>query len=70
MWNRFVWRRAASRKFVVSEDLGGPQRQPAFSSYLDRIEGAPQHNAPLARADAGIEGARKLYRVWRATNLA
>ena len=34
------------------EDLGNPQRPQAFDSYLDRIEGAPQHNARRAKADA------------------
>ena len=43
---------AASRRVVASEDLGDPQRQHAFSSYLDRIEGLPQHNARRAKADA------------------
>jgi hypothetical protein len=36
---------AASRGVAVSEDLGGPQRPRAFSSYLDKIEGVPEHNA-------------------------
>jgi len=36
---------AASRGVAVSEDLGGPQRPRAFSSYLDKIKGVPEHNA-------------------------
>jgi hypothetical protein len=61
---------AASRRVVASEDLGNPQRPRAFSSYLDRIEGAPQHNARRAKADAGcdvdLEGTVKSYQcLWR-----
>jgi hypothetical protein len=43
---------ACSRRVVASEDLGGPQRQHAFSSYIDTIEGVPHHNARRAKADA------------------
>ena len=43
---------AASRRSVASEDLANPQRQHAFYRNLDKIEGAPQHNARRATADA------------------
>jgi hypothetical protein len=43
---------SSSRRVAVSGDLSGPQRQHAFSSYLDRMQGAPQHDARRANADA------------------
>jgi hypothetical protein len=43
---------AASRRVVAREDLGSPQRQHAFRSDFDMIEGVPQHNARRAEADA------------------